>query len=270
MPSRYRRDAPRLKAEIVARVDTGETLRAVCAAPDMPSAATVRNWARADGLFAEGLAAATRRDSQIGGHGRARRRGFDQALADRIIVGLHKAIPEGITLEEVLRADPELPCWETTMRWRREEPEFDAVMRMMIAARRRMVRSVPEPIAEEVVDHIVEGGSFLSFTRLPGAPSYGTLRRWMRDPDFADAVAEACEFREDWYDDQIAMVAERTPPGPVRQMERAIGPLKRQLVRLRNRPKPPSPRPLGEDRYPSTGIHHSTQALARSGWKSSG
>jgi hypothetical protein len=172
----------------------------------------------------------------LGEHGRARWRGFDQGLADRIIVGLHK----GLRLEEVLAADPELPCRPTLARWRREQPEFDRVLRMIFAAwraRRASVAQVPSVLVEEIVDHIVEGGSFASFSRLPGGPSRVTLRRWLRaDPDFAAEVAEACEWREEWYREEIGEIARRTPPGPLTQMKRSVGPLQRHLVRLRHRP----------------------------------
>jgi hypothetical protein len=52
-------------------------------------------------------------------------------------------------------------------------------------------------------------------------------------------VARACEWREDWFHDQILIIADRTVPAPVREMERSIGSLKRQLIRLRNRPHKP-------------------------------
>jgi hypothetical protein len=302
MPRTYRRDAPRLKAEIVARTDAGETLCAVCASPGLPSELTVRRWASDDAAFGEALAAARRRgawrrlwafdeakaaaflarwragepmvslfgqpgmpsrrayerwktsqppftevafalrrrrDAQLGERGRARFRAFDQALADRIVVALNRGFADGLRLRDVLAADPELPCRPTLARWRREQPEFDRVLRMIFAARRAAIKPVPEVFVEEVVDHIVEGGSFLSFSRIPGAPAYTTLRRWMRDPSFAAEVAEACEWREEWLWGQVEDIAMRTPPGPIRQMERAIGPLKRQIVRLRNRPTKP-------------------------------
>lgn len=302
MPSRYRLDAGRLKAEIVARVDAGETVRAVCGSPGMPSEVTVRNWTRSDAAFAAALAAAKRRgpwrrvhafdeakaaaflararagetvnsligqpgmpsratyaywsrtlpwfaeatfalrqrrDAAIGAHGRARRRPFDQRLADRIVARLWAAHPWDLTLEDLLRSDPELPCWETVARWRREAPEFGKVMTQVLAARRRRGWTVPEILVDDVTHHIVMGGSFLSYSHQPGGPSQGTLRRWMRDPAFARAVAQACEIREDLLWDEIADVAETIPPGPVREMERAIGPLKRRIVTLRNRPTKP-------------------------------
>ena len=299
MPSQYRRDAPRLKAEIVARVRGGETVRSIGAGAGMPGAQTVRNWARADAPFAAELAGARRatawarlyaydearaeaflararagetirsllgapgmpsaatyrywkatqgefaegvfalrqrRAAEVGEMGRRRRHAWDPALGDRIIVGLHK----GLTLDAVLAGDPDLPCRATLARWRREQPRFDRVLQMIFAAwrtRRPSAALMRELLTEEIVDHIIEGGSFASYSRLPGGPSRTTLRRWLRaDPDFAAAVARACDFREDWYYEQIYEIAQRTPPGPVREMNRAVGPLLRHLVRLRHRP----------------------------------
>jgi len=302
MPSRYRLNVGRLKAEIVARVEAGETVRAVGASPGMPSEVTVRNWARADAAFGAALAAARRRgawrrvcafdeakaeaflararagetvnsligqpgmpsrasytywnrtlpwfaeatfalrqrrDAQIGALGRARRRPFEQKLADRIVARLWATHPRDLSLEDLLTSDPTLPCWETVMRWRRERPAFGKVMTQVLAARRRRAWAVPEILVEEVTDHIALGGSFLSYSRQPGGPSQGTLRRWMRDPAFARAVAEACELREELLYDQIGEVAATVPPGPIREMERAIGPMKRRIVSLRNRPTKP-------------------------------
>ena len=296
MPSRYTRHRLAVKAEIVARTDAGERLRAICAAPGMPGPHTVRNWALADPLFAADLAAARRRGdwrrttafdeakaaaflararagervhdllgapgmpsrrlydrwrrtqgefaeavfalaqrgkAELGARGRARRRGFDPALADRIIVGLNS----GARLEAVLAADPQLPCKPTLARWRREEPAFDRVLKMIFAAwRRKRAATVPELSTHEVVEHIKDGGSFASLARA-GGPSRTTLRRWYRaDPRFAEAVDAACVFREEMLDFELWMAAERVPPGPVREMNRAVAPITRQIARLRHRP----------------------------------
>ena len=199
MPGPYAQDTPRLKAEIVARADAGEYLRAVCASPGMPSEQTVSNWARADGMFGEALAAAQRRgtwrrlyaydeakaaaflararagetinsligrpgmpsratytywnrtqasfaeatfalrrrrDARTGDMGRARRKAFDQAVADKIIVRFNR----GPTLKALLASDPELPSRDVVMRWRREQPEFDKVLKMITAGKRRRGR----------------------------------------------------------------------------------------------------------------------------------
>jgi hypothetical protein len=110
------------------------------------------------------------------------------------------------------------------------------VLRILFAARRARA-PLPDLLIEDIGDHIVEGGSFASYSRLPGGPSRTTLRRWhRRDPAFAREVATACEWREDWLAGQVLDAAQRTPPRPIREVERAIGALKRKLVRLRHRP----------------------------------
>src|SRR5947207_243827 len=82
-------------------------------------------------------------------------------------------------------------------RWRREQPEFDAVLRMVFAACRTLKNSgfrVAEVLSEEICAAIVEGGSFASLSREGGGPSRATLRHWYRaDPAFAAQVDWACE-----------------------------------------------------------------------------
>lgn len=55
MPSRYRRDLPRLKAEIVARVEAGESLRGLARCAEMPCMEALRQWAAGDPAFAQAL-----------------------------------------------------------------------------------------------------------------------------------------------------------------------------------------------------------------------
>ncbi|HZZ31724.1 MAG TPA: hypothetical protein VFE10_06985 [Phenylobacterium sp.] len=45
----------------MAHVGVGEFVRAVCATPGLPGVHTARNWAKADPLFCEALAAGPRR-----------------------------------------------------------------------------------------------------------------------------------------------------------------------------------------------------------------
>ncbi|HEX2801695.1 MAG TPA: hypothetical protein VHN73_06505 [Phenylobacterium sp.] len=296
MPSRYRRDAQRLKAEIVGRVAAGERLGAVCATPGLPGGETARAWARADAAFGEALEGARaqaaarrlrfdeaqaaaflararageainallreagmprrrayrywcatqapfaeavfalrqRRDQEIGRRGRARFRAWDEGLGDRIIVAVNK----GLTRDQALAADPALPSRPTVRRWRREQPRFDAVLRTILAARRRRTaRGLTPDLTERIIDRIVEGASFNSLSREPGMPSRQTLRRWIRvRPDFGRAVARACKDREDWFCDQIEMIAEAATPGTVKDDRRRMVALSRQLGRLRHRP----------------------------------
>jgi hypothetical protein len=223
-------------AAFLERARAGETINALIGQPGMPSRATYTYWNRTLPWFAEAtFALRRRRDARTGTMGRARLRVFDQAVADKIVVRFNS----GPTLKALLASDPELPSREVVTRWRREQPEFDEVLKLITAGKRRRGPPVPKARVEDVVDHIIQGGSFLSHSRLPDGPSYNTLRRWMRDPNFRDEVAKACEWREEWYADRIQMAAERTAPGSVCDKARAIGPLKRQIVRLRNRPTKP-------------------------------
>ena len=137
----------------------------------------------------------------------------------------------------VLAADPALPCKPVLRRWRWEDPMFDRVLKAIFAGRRAKGAPAPQPVLEDVVDHIVEGGSFASYSRLADGPSRTTLRRWYRrDPGFARKVDAACDWREEWYADEVMMAADRTAPGSVGEKRRAVGSLKQQLGRLRHRP----------------------------------
>ena len=154
-----------------------------------------------------------------------------------------------MTLGAVLAADPALPCRPTLRRWRRESPEFDAVLRWLLVARRGRT-PVAEPWVEDIVDHIVEGGSFASYCR-DGGPSRTTLRRWhRRDPAFAREVEKACEGREEWLAEQVLAAASSTQGEPVAAREQAVAALKRQVARLRHRPGTAHRKPLREEGKP--------------------
>lgn len=230
-----------LAARFLARARAGEGVKSLAGAPGMPSRATYDYWRRTQAAFAEAVfALSQRRDEAFQAQARLRRE-FDPVLADRLIVALHRALREGgpgeARLAAVLAADPELPCRPVLARWRREQPEFDGVLKMLFSARRAMGRRVPEDVLEDVFEHIVEGGSFASYSRLPGGPSRTTLRAWFRrDAAFAQVVRQACVFREEWYEDRILMAAEGGAAGALGERARTIGSLKRDLARLRHRP----------------------------------
>jgi hypothetical protein len=146
----------------------------------------------------------------------------------------------GATLREILRSDPAFPSLTVLARWRREQPEFDAMLAFVIGAWRRKagVRGGYTPaLAEAVVDGILAGGSLRSLGRRGDLPCQRTLYNWVRTrPDFAAAVARACEVREHWYDDQMFEIAMQAPVIGVREARRRMAPLSKQLTRLRKRP----------------------------------
>jgi hypothetical protein len=224
-------------AEFLRRARAGETINDLLREPGMPSRRAYRHWQMTQAPFCEAIGALRqRRDQGIAERCRARYRDWDAGLGDRIILGVHR----GGRLAEVLAGDPALPSLPIVRRWRREQPEFDAVLRMMIAAHRRVRGAAPgctPAMTDKIVARIVMGGSFASVGREPGMPSRQTLRRWMRvRPEFAEAVAWACHHREDWYYEQITLIAEAATPGNLKAARRQMGPLLRHLVRLRHRP----------------------------------
>ncbi len=228
---------PAAAAAFLARARAGETIAALVREPGMPRWRTYRRWVTTQPPFAEAVwALRQRRDQQLGVRGRARYRAFDSVLADRIIVGLNA----GARLEDVLAADPALPCKPTLRRWRRQQPAFDAVLRRLMAAMLRRKRQAalgctPARTAA-ICDHIREGGTFTSYAAAHQT-SRTTLRLWLRSrPAFARAVAAACEEREDWYREHALALADDAARIGVEAARAQIMLIRRHLVRLRHRP----------------------------------
>src|SRR5437899_6558701 len=113
MPSPYARDAPRLKGEIVARVEAGEAVRVVCASPGVPSEYTVRKWARADAAFGDALAAAQRRATW------RRLWAFDEAKAAAFLARARAGEPI-----HTLLGQPGMPSRGAYRRWKAAQAPF--------------------------------------------------------------------------------------------------------------------------------------------------
>lgn len=234
--ARARRDDydPAVGRALLDRLSAGERLADVLRDPAMPSRRRLRLWMIQDIDFNAAVWAmkdgrAAWRDQRLR---IARARPFDPEAAGRVAAGLARAG----NLRALLNGDPTLPGAATVQRWRRERPEFDAVVRGLLrgwARKRARERLYSEEMKEAVLSRIVMGGSFNTIGREPGMPCRRTLAQWMRaHADFAQDVAIACEQREDWYADRVFEIGMAAAPGAAR----AMGPLKRQLVRLRNRP----------------------------------
>ena len=264
MPFAYP-DPEGLKLQLVARLREGALVSAVCGRDAMPSWACFRVWARADAGFAAALidarvAGATARRLfrqgqverlavvQAGAQaaGRAvRRRGrrhhryrpYDAAVGERLYVRLWMG---GATLREILRSDPAFPSRMVLARWRREQPDFDAMLTFVMEAWRRKVGvrgAYTSELAEDVLDGIIEGGSLRSLALRPDLPCARTLYAWVRTrPDFAAAVAQACVDREDIYQEQMYEIAMQAHVIGAREARRRMAPLSKQLTRLRKRP----------------------------------
>lgn len=223
---------------VMARLREGVGLEAVLREPGMPSMGRWRHWLATQGWLQEeyyGLRAMRREENGL--RLARRRRDFDPGVAERLYVRLWK----GEKLRAVLRSDPAFPSLAVLARWRREQPKFDEMMRVVLEGWRRkrgQGRSLCTPeLTAVIVDALRQGESLRSLSRWPGMPCQGALYAWVaRRPDFAAAVARACDDREDWFADQIAEAALRSGATSQRALTRATAPLSRQITRLRKRP----------------------------------
>ena len=188
MPSRYRRDTPRLKSEIVARVAEGERLAAVCAGSGMPGRQTVRNWARADAVFGAELARAEARGAFL----RAR---FDEPVAAAFLARARA----GETIHSLLRA-PGMPSRRTYERWRMIEPPFAEAIWALRLRRdsqlgergRARLRTFDPALADRIVVRLHHGERMDDILAAdPELPSRPTVRRWRREQPSFDRVVRA-------------------------------------------------------------------------------
>lgn len=230
---------------LIRRLAAGARLAEVLREPGMPSWRTYRRWMGAEGWFGAEVRRLTGVKREMAAAGlRARHRAFDPAVADR----LYRRLWRGeATLRAVLASEAEFPSRAVLARWRREQPEFDARLRFVFGAwrTRKAASGRPRPgrgmwseaLGEAVLAGIVAGGSLRSLGAQPGMPCAATLYAWVRDrPDFARAVAQACDDREQAYLDRMLTIAEAAGPGDVAAARRAIGRLSARLARLRRRP----------------------------------
>ncbi|MBT9474107.1 MAG: hypothetical protein V4514_07960 [Pseudomonadota bacterium] len=150
----------------------------------------------------------------------------------------------------MLKSAAGLPSRGVVARWRRTEPQFDQalVIALRIGRRRRRALGACTPdLTQFIADEIRQGASLASLARRPDMPCATTLYAWVgKQPVFAAEIAQACEDREDWFTDQVMMLAEGS--GALTNRAR-ITELKRRLGRLQHRPgarRSPDAPPLGE------------------------
>lgn len=192
-------------AEIVRRMGEGESLGSILRDPSMPGRRCVLNWRRTQGHFAEAVGLQMRRWKQ---HTQALnhppRRDFDPATAETVLLRLARGARLGDLSAEGL------PGSTVLRRWRKEQPDFDADLRLVLRHGPR-VRSVlrARATASDVADRVREGGSLQSVGAEPGMPCGETLRTWSRRyGDFATEIREACDARDDALADEILGIAE--------------------------------------------------------------
>lgn len=189
MPFAYP-DRSDLKAAVVARVAGGETVAAICAGPDMPSADTVRGWRRADPLFAADLVAARRRGEW------ARRFAFDEGVAAAFLARMSA----GESVRSLL-GRPGMPSQRTYIFWRRTQQGFqEALWRLREGrySRRSSTghgrwRAWDEATADRVLLAVMRGAGLRRVLASDASlPSLAVLDRWRREqPDWNRALRVA-------------------------------------------------------------------------------
>jgi len=219
---------------LLARLAAGETIGRVLADPAMPSPRTYRYWRATYGEFAEAVGRLNAvKTAEKAARARRRTRAYDAGLADKILY----RVGQGGRLRRVLSADPALPCLAVLARWRREQPQFDRDLRVCMTVaqlRRAGTRLYSAELVEEICGRIAEGATFRSLAADPAMPCLRTLCNWRRTkPAFAEAVASACRWRDDWWADQALDIASRATAATVDQARRRIGALRCKAARLR-------------------------------------
>jgi hypothetical protein len=107
---------------VCVRVAAGETLRAVCGDPAMPSEASLRRWARDRPAFAR-IYARARAMGNRQGMGRAST--YCPVIAHEIVT----RVSEGETLTAIAQ-DPAMPSMGSMFYWRKANPEFAEALRL--------------------------------------------------------------------------------------------------------------------------------------------
>ncbi|PZQ54932.1 MAG: hypothetical protein DI570_22560 [Phenylobacterium zucineum] len=182
-------DRPHIQREILARVEAGETVRAICAGPGKPCAETVRNWARADAAgFGAALAAARGRALE------RRKYGYDEAVAQAVLARLWA----GARLGEVL-AEPGMPNRRRWLRWVGSQGHIAEVyfglMRQRVESRTLKMRAgryraFDAAVAERLYRRLWFGEPLRSVLRSDkDFPALATLARWRREePGFGRMI----------------------------------------------------------------------------------
>ena len=222
-------------AAFVARLAAGATVRSLLGTPGMPSQWTYRYWRATDVGFQAALwrLQGAREERRLVGL-KGRYRPWDEAMADRVLL----AVMRGATLRSLLASDKAFPSLAVLARWRWEEPVWDKALRMaMRAGRRARRREPPKALAEEIGERIVRGASLRSLGAEPDMPCAATLYAWVkRWPAFAAEVARACDWREEFLNDQMIDIAERNGPFALAATKREAAPLQLRVNQLAKRP----------------------------------
>jgi len=192
MPFASPYDRPALKAEIVARVAKGETVKAICSEPGMPCADSVQVWRRADASFREALADAQRRGDWL------RRLAFDEDRAEAFLA----RVRAGDRIRDLLDK-PGMPSQRTYRHWRRTQVAFQAELWRLRGVRyarhsgttHSRWRAFDQAVADRMLVRVVRGEPWRRMLETdPAMPSRVVVYRWRREePEWDRALRIAFE-----------------------------------------------------------------------------
>lgn len=187
MPLASPYDRSALKAQIVARVAKGETVKAVCAGAGMPCADSVQVWRRADVSFREALADAHRRGDWL------RRLAFDEAVAAAFLA----RVAAGERIRDLL-AKPGMPSQRAYRHWRRSQIAFQAELWRLRGVRyarhsgetHSRYRAFDQAVADAMLVRVARGENWRRMLETdPAMPSRVVVYRWRREePEWDKAM----------------------------------------------------------------------------------
>ena len=168
----------------------------------MPSQRAYRHWRGTEPEFLLALGRLRAGGySQRSATGHPRWRAWDAAVAGRLLAAVLKG-----AMRATLATDPAFPSLAVLKRWRAEQPEWAAELRIAIRIGRvrgaaARCRARAEALEHEVGVAVLEGASLRRLgAEDPDLPCARTLYAWRRRwPSFAEAVelaADMCEWRE--------------------------------------------------------------------------
>lgn len=180
-----------MQARVIARLDGGYPLRALCGLEGYPSSRTIYRWAAQDPGFARQIAYARAWGRGIRGEAAARRTAYDEARAEALLL----KVRQGHAVRDLVRR-PEGPNRERLNDWKRQRPEFAAALveaaRFSASLRRHRWAPYDEATADRLVLRVSQGEALRDIVKEPQAPSRETVERWRRaEPGFAAALKTA-------------------------------------------------------------------------------
>lgn len=209
-------------SEVVCRLSSGRSMRAVCQDADMPSYNTLVRWMRVYPDFATQVAAVRDRSGGRRSPGSAGKRGqYSESLAHRLC----RALSAGYSLTEIC-AHPSIPIGPHCVQaWARKRPDFARLYQAATAPRptgrglrigRGRRGGFTPDLGDEIVARLLQGRSLDAIAHDPDMPCVRLINRWRRrHMDFHLAVQTARRLQLDVLFDKALeeMNAGRVPVG---------------------------------------------------------